>query len=97
MEENLRGFLVDFHLEHYMEHFTNISKYWKSIWKQFWFHGDNFNGTKHIMSISKLHSIHVELQKFKGTTSIHAPHICLQSLQSFPRCMQYLMVHLKKI
>lgn len=32
--------------------------------------------SKHIMSVSKLHSIHVELQKFKGTTLIHAPHTC---------------------
>jgi hypothetical protein len=80
MEENLRGFLVHFYFEHYEEHFTNVSKYWKfqanRFWKQFWFYGVNSKGTKHIMSVSKLHSIHVELQKFEGTTLIHAPHTC---------------------
>jgi hypothetical protein len=68
---------VDFYLEHYREHFTNIGNF-----RQINF-GNSFGSmetilkaSKHIMSVSKLHSIHVELQKFKGTTPIHAPHTC---------------------
>ncbi len=96
MEENLRGFLVYFYFEHYEEHFTNISKYWKfqanRFWKQFWFYGVNSKGTKHIMSVSKLHSIHVELQKFwRNNSDTCSSHMLLKAL-----CYLHELVHSQK-